>query len=112
VPVGATSTPVPSRSVINSRTLPEGEQMDKLLYRVPEAAAALSLSRAKIYELIRSGVLRPVRVDGSRRCQGRRPEGLRRCPASGVKAGVSDGIVKRGSTWSYVNRVVETPRPA
>jgi excisionase family DNA binding protein len=41
--------------------------MEKLLYRVPEAAASLSLSRAKVYELIRSGALPSVRVDGSRR---------------------------------------------
>jgi excisionase family DNA binding protein len=43
---------------------------DKLLYRVPEAATHLSLSRAKVYELIRSGVLTSVRIDGSRRIKG------------------------------------------
>jgi excisionase family DNA binding protein len=41
--------------------------MEKLLYRVPEAAEFLSLSRAKVYELIRSEALPSVRVDGSRR---------------------------------------------
>lgn len=41
--------------------------MDKLLYRVPEAAERLSLSRAKVYELIKTGALPSVRVDGSRR---------------------------------------------
>jgi excisionase family DNA binding protein len=41
--------------------------MEKLLYRVPEAAEALSLSRAKVYELIRAGVIPSIRIDGSRR---------------------------------------------
>jgi excisionase family DNA binding protein len=41
--------------------------MEKLLYRVPEVAEFLSLSRAKVYELIRSEALPSVRVDGSRR---------------------------------------------
>jgi excisionase family DNA binding protein len=42
-------------------------QVARLLYRVSEAAAALGLSRAKVYELINSGVLRSVRIDGARR---------------------------------------------
>jgi excisionase family DNA binding protein len=41
--------------------------LSRLLYRVSEAAAALSLSRAKVYELISSGALRSVRIDGARR---------------------------------------------
>jgi excisionase family DNA binding protein len=41
--------------------------VDKLLYRVPEAAEYLSLSRAKVYELIRAGMLPSVRIDGARR---------------------------------------------
>ncbi len=41
--------------------------MDKLLLRVPEAAQRLSLSRAKVYELIKAGTLPSVRIDGSRR---------------------------------------------
>lgn len=41
--------------------------MEKLLYRVPEAAAFLSLSRSKVYELIKADALPSVRVDGSRR---------------------------------------------
>jgi excisionase family DNA binding protein len=40
---------------------------DKLLYRVPEAAERLNLSRAKVYELIRDGVLKSVQIDSSRR---------------------------------------------
>ena len=43
------------------------EQAPRLLYRVSEAAAMLSLSRAKVYELINSGALRSVRIDGARR---------------------------------------------
>ena len=39
----------------------------RLLYRVSDAALALSLSRAKVYELINSGALRSVRIDGARR---------------------------------------------
>lgn len=41
--------------------------MEKLLYRVPEAAEFLSLSRAKVYQLVRSGRIPSVRIDGSRR---------------------------------------------
>ncbi len=44
-----------------------GEHVARLLYRVSEAAIALGLSRAKVYELISSGALRAVRIDGSRR---------------------------------------------
>ncbi|MEV4251973.1 helix-turn-helix domain-containing protein [Spirillospora sp. NPDC049652] len=41
--------------------------MTPLLLTVPEAARALSISRSKLYELIASGALRSVRIDGSRR---------------------------------------------
>jgi excisionase family DNA binding protein len=44
-----------------------GEAVTRLLYRVGEAAVALGLSRAKVYELINSGALRAVRIDGARR---------------------------------------------
>ena len=44
-----------------------GKPVVRLLYRVGEAASALGLSRAKVYELINSGVLRSVRIDGARR---------------------------------------------
>ena len=43
------------------------EQVSRLLYRLSDAALALSLSRAKVYELINSGALRSVRIDGARR---------------------------------------------
>lgn len=52
------------------------EQVSRLLYRVSEAAAALSLSRAKVYELINSGALRSVRIDGSRRIRAADLEGF------------------------------------
>jgi excisionase family DNA binding protein len=48
--------------------------MDALLIEVPEAAAQLGVSRAKLYELIASGALPAVKVDGCRRV---RTEGLR-----------------------------------
>ena len=41
--------------------------MDVLLVRIPEVAERLSLSRAKVYELIASGELVTVKVDGCRR---------------------------------------------
>ena len=43
---------------------------DKLLYRIPEVARLLSLGRSKVYELVRSGVLPSVRIDGCRRVKG------------------------------------------
>ena len=33
---------------------------DKLLYRIPEVAEHLSISRSKVYELLKSGELRSV----------------------------------------------------
>jgi excisionase family DNA binding protein len=44
-----------------------GEPVVRLLYRVSEVASALGLSRAKVYELISSGALLSVRIDGARR---------------------------------------------
>lgn len=41
--------------------------MTKLLLTVPEAAAALGISRSKLYQLIAAGTVRSVRIDGSRR---------------------------------------------
>jgi excisionase family DNA binding protein len=41
--------------------------MDALLIKVPEAAAQLGVSRAKLYELIASHALPAVKVDGCRR---------------------------------------------
>ena len=39
----------------------------RLLLTVPEAAAALAISRSKLYELLAAGTVRSVRIDGSRR---------------------------------------------
>lgn len=41
--------------------------MSKILLTVPEAAAALAIPRSKLYELFAAGVVRSVRIDGSRR---------------------------------------------
>lgn len=41
--------------------------METLLLKVPDVAARLGISRAKVYELMASGSLRSVRVDGCRR---------------------------------------------
>ena len=41
--------------------------MDKLLYTVPEVMAATGLSRSTLYDLIRSGALRSVKVGRCRR---------------------------------------------
>lgn len=43
---------------------------DKLLYKVADVAQVLSLSRTKVYELVRSGELPSVRIGGSRRVRG------------------------------------------
>ncbi len=39
----------------------------RLLLTVPDAAAALAISRSKLYELFAAGLVRSVRIDGSRR---------------------------------------------
>lgn len=43
---------------------------DKLLYRVSEVAHYLSLSRSKVYEMVRAGTLPSVKIDGVRRVRG------------------------------------------
>ena len=52
----------------------EETDMEALLIKIPEAAAQLGVSRAKLYELIASGALPSVKVDGCRRV---RTENLR-----------------------------------
>jgi excisionase family DNA binding protein len=39
---------------------------DKLLYRIPDVAEQLSISRSRVYELLKSGELRSVHIDRSR----------------------------------------------
>jgi excisionase family DNA binding protein len=41
--------------------------MERILFRVPEVAGFLGLSRAKTYELMKSGALPSVKLDGCRR---------------------------------------------
>ena len=41
--------------------------MSKILLTVPEAANSLAISRSKLYELLAAGMVRSVRIDGSRR---------------------------------------------
>jgi excisionase family DNA binding protein len=44
-----------------------GVPCPRLLMTVPEAAEALAISRSKLYELLASGAIASVRIDGSRR---------------------------------------------
>ena len=48
---------------------------DKLLYRIPEVAEHLSISRSKVYELLKSGELRSVHIDRSRLVRARDLQG-------------------------------------
>lgn len=41
--------------------------MTRLLLTVPEAAEALAISRSKLYQLLASGAITSLRIDGSRR---------------------------------------------
>ena len=65
---------------------------DKLLYRIPEVAEHLSISRSKVYELLKSGELRSVHIDRTRlvrardlQAYGRRGDGRRTVVGSGVR---------------------------
>ena len=50
--------------------------MTRLLLTVPEAAEALAISRSKLYELLASGAVASIRIDGSRRIPLSRPGGV------------------------------------
>lgn len=41
--------------------------MTRLLLTVPEAAEALAISRSKLYQLLATGAVTSIRIDGSRR---------------------------------------------
>ncbi len=41
--------------------------MPRLLLTVPQAAEALAISHSKLYELLASGAIDSIRIDGSRR---------------------------------------------
>lgn len=43
---------------------------ERLLYRVPEVATHLSISRSKVYELLASGALSSVKIDRTRLVRG------------------------------------------
>ena len=43
---------------------------DRLLYRVPEVAVFLNISRSKVYELLASGDLPSVKIDRTRLVRG------------------------------------------
>ena len=90
--------------------------MPRLLLTVPEAAEALAISRSKLYELLASGAIASIRIDGSRPYPAHRPGGVRLqaarrkdrrlMPATSRKNNpkLRDGVMKRGTTWSYVIR--------
>ena len=42
---------------------------DKLLYRIPEVVTHLSISRSKVYELLKTGDLPSVHIDRARLVQ-------------------------------------------
>lgn len=48
-------------------SLPQMGSMTRLLLTVPEAAEALAISRSRLYELLASGAVASIRIDGSRR---------------------------------------------
>ena len=60
-------TPLPISKERATAVADERSDMEALLLRVPEAAARLGVSRAKLYELIASGALPAVKIDGCRR---------------------------------------------
>lgn len=57
-PARSCSTPTPPNC---------GAASPSLLLTVPEAAEALAISRSKLYELLASGAIASIRIDGSRR---------------------------------------------
>ena len=89
----------------------------RLLMTVPEAAEALAISRSKLYELLASGAIASIRIDGSRRIPVTCPGGVRlqaarrkdrRLMSATTRTNtprLRDGVMKRGTTWSYVIRV-------
>ncbi|GAA3213340.1 helix-turn-helix domain-containing protein [Nonomuraea helvata] len=49
------------------RTSPSEPAVVPLLYKPEEAAVQLRISRTKVYALLRTGQIRSVKIDGSRR---------------------------------------------
>jgi excisionase family DNA binding protein len=58
---------VRSQTEVHSTKNGESKVNEVKLYKVPEAAQALGLSRAKVYELVASGAIGSVKIDASRR---------------------------------------------
>jgi len=56
----------------------------RLLMTVPEAAKALAISRSKLYELLASGAIASIRIDG-----------LRRIPLTALEEYVSSLLAER-----------------
>ena len=52
--------------VLSKGHIPKHVQIEKRAYRIDEFCAAYGLGRTKVYELIKSGKLRTVLVDGRR----------------------------------------------
>ena len=53
--------------IVNARSVHSPDGVPRLLLRPEEVAAALGISRARVYELLASGSLPSVRIGRSRR---------------------------------------------
>jgi excisionase family DNA binding protein len=63
---------------------------DRLLYRVPEVALILNISRSKVYELFASGELESVKIDRIRLV---RSSDLRMLISSTLSTGLPDRLL-------------------
>lgn len=83
--------------------------MNKLLLTVQEAAAALGISRSKLYELLSVGAIRSVRIDSSRRIPA---QALAEFVARLALQDVDDGMVTSiaGASTTSSNNVVDHRR--
>ena len=64
---GVRRLPVEALRQLTGESHPRVPQMEPLFYRPAEAAAALRVSRSKVYELMNRGEIRWVRLGGVRR---------------------------------------------
>jgi excisionase family DNA binding protein len=62
--------------------------MARLLLTVPEAAETLAISRSKLNELLASGAIASIRIDGSRRI-----------PVAALEEYVSRLLAERTAAW-------------
>ncbi len=72
-----------------------GEEMPPLLFSPEEVSRILHVGRGKVYDLLRGGELRSVKVGGSRRISARALARLRRHPGRG-RARVSPAKAANG----------------